>query len=114
MSILPTIFADVNNTDLYQKADERWGKDKQIMMLVEETGEMLAKISQFNRGRVTLEELVEEMVDTMMMIDQVFYLLQVPKEMRMDILQKKMKKFRMQVEGVSKQSISEAKAKESR
>ena len=74
-SFLPKIFNDIENTDIYKAALDCWGESSQILMLVEETGEMLSALSQFSRGRITLDELIEEMIDTLMMIDEMFHML---------------------------------------
>lgn len=111
-SFIPKVFKDIENTDVYKAALDKWGMASQVLMLVEETGEMLAKLSQYNRGRITLEELVEEMVDSMMMLDEVFYLLDVSDEMRERVLKKKMGLFRDRLTGDEKQKMSPSRLKE--
>lgn len=109
---MPKVFKDIENTDVYKAALDKWGMASQVLMLVEETGEMLAKLSQYNRGRITLEELVEEMVDAMMMLDEVFYILDVSDEMRERVLKKKMGLFRDRLTGDVKQKMSPSRLKE--
>ncbi len=57
--------------DLYYGAVEKWGKDHQLLVTVEEMAEAIAKISQFvNRGRDVEDELVEELADVVIMMEQ--------------------------------------------
>ena len=58
------------NEDVFKTALEKWGSEAQIGMCIEESGEMLAKINQLARGRIELEELVEEFVDVYIMMCQ--------------------------------------------
>ena len=111
-SFLPKIFNDIENTDIYKAALDRWGEASQVLMLVEETGEMLSAFSQFSRGRITLDELIEEMIDTLMLIDEMFYMLGVSAASRESILRQKMTLFRSRIAGDAKQKFSSARQKE--
>lgn len=56
--------------DIYKRAIEAWGEEKQINMVVEECGELLSAINKFRRGRITKEAMFEEAADVSIMIKQ--------------------------------------------
>ena len=56
---------------IYDAALEEWGLTLQAMMLMEECGELTAKLNQWLRGRVDAQELIEEMVDVDIMLNQI-------------------------------------------
>jgi len=56
---------------IYDAALEEWGLALQAMMLMEECGELIAKLNQWLRGRTTVDELMEEMVDVDIMLNQI-------------------------------------------
>ncbi len=59
-----------SNKDLYKKALDVWGEDAQIGMVIEECGELLSAINKLERGRVTEEDFMEEVVDVYIMMNQ--------------------------------------------
>lgn len=61
----------------YQDALDLWGLDSQFGMMFEETAELIEQaakyqkaLNQFRRGRISLDELLEELVDTDIMIEE--------------------------------------------
>lgn len=54
-----------------QAAIARHGEAKQVMMAVEECGELLTSLSQHSRGRVPSAAVVEEAADVIIMATQV-------------------------------------------
>lgn len=59
---------------IIKKGIEVFGKDFQLIMLGEECGELLTAVSQHNRGRIPLDEVVTEMADAIIMIECVMQL----------------------------------------
>ena len=58
-------------SSIYEQAVEKWGKEHQLLVTVEEMAEATAKISQFvNRGREVEEEMIEELADVCIMMKQ--------------------------------------------
>ena len=57
-------------TELYKRALHDWGVMPQIMMVMEETGEMLNAIGKFDRGRATESEVITELVDVWILMEQ--------------------------------------------
>ena len=55
---------------LYRKAIEMWGVPAQVMMVVEEVGEMLNALAKFNRDRSTPQEIITELVDVWILMEQ--------------------------------------------
>ena len=49
--------------ELYKRALTDWGVRPQVMMVMEETGEMLNALAKYDRGRSTEKEVVTELVD---------------------------------------------------
>jgi len=59
-------------SSLYQEAVDKWGKEHQLLVTVEEMAEATASIAQFvNRGRNVEEDVIEELADVYIMIRQV-------------------------------------------
>lgn len=56
--------------NLLQKAIDTWGEDAQLLMALEECGELIAVLSQYIRGRRTKEEVAEEVADVSIMMRQ--------------------------------------------
>ena len=52
-------------------AIELWGEESQIGIAVEECGEFLAAVNQQKRGRVSNEEVCEEIADVLITMEQV-------------------------------------------
>jgi NTP pyrophosphatase (non-canonical NTP hydrolase) len=59
---------------LYDDCMAFWGLERQLRMTQEECGELIIAISHFIRGREDgLEDLVEELADTQLMINQIIH-----------------------------------------
>lgn len=65
---------------IYKKALEKWGKEAQINMVYEEAGELITAISQFIRGRVDINDVIDEIVDIKLMIEQFCFMYNIKKE----------------------------------
>ena len=50
---------------------EVFGEPKQLDQLQEECGELVAAVNHYRRGRITKEELAEEVADVLIMCEQV-------------------------------------------
>lgn len=57
---------------IYKQAIEKWGEDKQIDMIVEETGELLQALMKYRRGKPHNVE--EELADVQIMIQQLKFM----------------------------------------
>lgn len=55
---------------LYQKAIAKYGKDAQIEQLEEELAELTLAIKHYKKGKITLDEVITELVDVDIMIEQ--------------------------------------------
>ena len=56
--------------NVYQKAVEKWGREAQLNMLVEECGELIVAVEKFRRGKGATN-LIEECADVQIMLKQV-------------------------------------------
>ena len=56
--------------EIFDRAIEAYGPDHQMARLVEECAEFIVALEHFKRGRIAVDELVEEMVDIEILIDQ--------------------------------------------
>lgn len=56
--------------ELYERALTDWGVKAQVMMVMEETGEMLNAIGKFDRGRVNESEVITELADVWIVMEQ--------------------------------------------
>lgn len=101
----------------YQDALDLWGVDSQFGMMSEETAELIEQaatliltvakyqkaLNQYRRGRISLEELIEELVDTDIMIEEMKVVLQNLnpgidiQQMCKQMWDKKILKFQLQV-----------------
>lgn len=57
---------------IYEGAIELWGEDSQLMMVVEECGELIQAIAKFHRKKdaKTIDNICEEVADVQIMLDQ--------------------------------------------
>ena len=60
---------------VFAAAVKLWGNGSQAMMLAEECGELVAAMSQYLRGRVAAEKVIEEAADVHIMLAQVPHIL---------------------------------------
>jgi NTP pyrophosphatase (non-canonical NTP hydrolase) len=60
--------------DIYKEAVDKFGVESQIWMAIEEMGELITALSHFWRGRITADEVTEEVADVMLMIEQMAYI----------------------------------------
>lgn len=69
----------MNEKELYQKAMAEWGVDLQLVVLMEECGELIKECSKIIRARNTkwgdidYKPFIEELMDTHIMIEQIRY-----------------------------------------
>ena len=63
----------MSNVRLYLLAGQAvrmWGAQSQLRQLTEECGELVAAVNQYERGRITVEELASEVADVFIMVAQ--------------------------------------------
>ena len=60
--------------DIYGETIEKWGPASQLWMAMEEMGELLQKLSHFQRGRCDEDAVAEEIADVMLMAEEMAYL----------------------------------------
>ena len=56
--------------EIYRKAIETYGVEPQTKMAIEEMAELTNALMKFARGRVTVDDIVEEIADVSVMIQQ--------------------------------------------
>lgn len=86
--------------DIYNRALNVYGYKAQRLMLIEEIGELLNAIAKLPRARATIDDVIEELADTAIMIEQMafywgwseFYS---KKEMKLERLQERLKKHQL-------------------
>ena len=62
---------DTQKEDIYEKAIELWGKCFQVLMLAEESGELMSLAVKLSRGRhVNMIDLLREIADVEIMLEQ--------------------------------------------
>lgn len=79
------------NDEVFKEALNQWGECAQVGMCIEEMGEALAAINQYGRGRIDLEDLVEEFVDVYIMMCQMRFM---NRELFDKIFEQKVKRIR--------------------
>jgi len=62
----------MNKIELYKKAVQKWGKEPQINMAIEECGELIVSLSKRSRNNngSTVDDIIGEMVDVEIMLEQ--------------------------------------------
>lgn len=63
----------MKNLDLKEicwSALQTWGENAQVIMMVEEAGELLTSLSQYRRGRISKSEVLTEIADVSIMVIQ--------------------------------------------
>lgn len=56
--------------NLYEKCIDIWGWEAQINQAQEECAEFIAAVNRWRRGRITKQELIEEIFDVSIMMEQ--------------------------------------------
>lgn len=65
-----SIVMDDETKKLYIEAINKWGKDSQIEMALEEMGELITAINQYKRNRIELKDVCTEIADVQIMMEQ--------------------------------------------
>lgn len=71
------MFNEHGQEELYRKAIDRWGYQAQYNMAAEELAELIAALNKYDRGRVSLVELIDEIADARIMIQQIICMLDI-------------------------------------
>jgi len=67
---------------VYLKALEKWGESAQLLMLIEEMGELTVEVAHQLRGRGNYDKLLDECVDVDIMVSQLRLILEKQNEVR--------------------------------
>jgi NTP pyrophosphatase (non-canonical NTP hydrolase) len=67
---------------VYLKALEKWGEPAQLLMLIEEMGELTVEVAHQLRGRGNYDKLLDECVDVDIMVSQLRLILEKQNEAR--------------------------------
>ena len=65
---------EFNEKELFREAVDRWGQTAQMDMCVEECAELIKAINKWKRGKGSLFDLVQEMVDVHLMVEELRYI----------------------------------------
>lgn len=69
--------------DVCQKALDVWGKNAQILMVLEEMSELQKEIlKNINRGKDNIKEIAEETADVFIMLEQLVHIYGIDKEVQ--------------------------------
>ena len=90
--------------ELYRKVLETWGVPNQVMMVMEETGEMLNALGKRHRNRATPMEIITELADVVILMEQMAVLYgwetyKAEKERKLERLKKKLEEGLELIEG---------------
>lgn len=58
----------MSDEDLIARSAEKNGESAQLDQLIEECGELIVAVRHFKRGRITVDQLRDEMADALLMI----------------------------------------------
>lgn len=61
---------DPENVELYHHAMSKWGFPAQAMMVIEECSELINAMCKYDRSRVSKDDIITEVADTMIMCEQ--------------------------------------------
>ena len=56
--------------EILQKALDKWGTELQVDVAIEEMTELIQRLVQYKRGRVNKQKVLEELVDSWIMLEQ--------------------------------------------
>lgn len=85
--------------DLLKKAIQVWGKNAQLLMVLEEMSELQKEIlKHMNRGKDNLSEIIDETADVEIMLTQLKYIFDIEKSVE-DRIPQKLEKIRVRLEG---------------
>lgn len=85
--------------ELLQKAVDTWGRDSQLLMLLEEMSELQKEILKYmNRGKDNLNEIIDETADVEIMLTQLKYIFNIEDAVALHI-PKKLQKIEKRLEG---------------
>lgn len=60
----------MNEREIYLKALSKWGVEPQCKMAIEEMAELTNALMKYDRGRNTVEDIIEEIADVIIMMRQ--------------------------------------------
>lgn len=60
----------LHRRDIYRRALSTWGYDKQLLMVMEECGELLSALGKQSRGRCQVCDVITELADVHIMVEQ--------------------------------------------
>lgn len=89
----------VNAEEIYNKTINVYGKEAQMYKLTEECGEYITALNQFKDGRITISDLIEELVDIDVLIDQMKIIFEDRISEWYHIKERKLKRLRDRING---------------
>jgi NTP pyrophosphatase (non-canonical NTP hydrolase) len=66
--------AEKSDVELYKQCIKKFGAMNQILMVMEESGELLKALNKFNRGQASEPQVWEALVDMWIMLEQMMVL----------------------------------------
>lgn len=74
--LLAKVFSMNNNhyDDIFQATLEKWGEEAQYDQAIEECAELIAALKHFKRGKVTQNQVVDELADVILMVKQLMFI----------------------------------------
>lgn len=66
---------DPEYRDIFAATLERWGEEAQFDQAIEECAELIAALKHFKRGKVSEQEITEELADVVLMTQQLTFML---------------------------------------
>lgn len=82
---------DLRILPLARRAISRWGATKQWAMVQEECAELIAAVNRWDRGRITIDELADEIADVIIVATQAAEM--VPRDVFSDAISRKLDKL---------------------
>lgn len=89
---------DQDKKELMILSIKTFGERSQVDQLHEEMGELMAKINQYRRGRVSINDVVEEIVDVKQCLDTIVHMLGIDPEEYNKIEDQQWNKMKKQIE----------------
>ncbi|MBO5997927.1 MAG: hypothetical protein J6P93_05320 [Alphaproteobacteria bacterium] len=85
--------------DILKKAIATWGKQAQLLMVLEEMSELQKEIlKNINRGKNNVDEIIDETADVEIMLEQLKYIYDIQKQVE-DRIPVKLEKVKARLEG---------------
>jgi len=89
----------MNGKDLYAKAVDKWGREAQLFMALEEFAEISHAVCKLVRDQGSVAELTDCLADAQVMMEQLSFMFEIPDEKIKEVKEIKLRRLQKLLEG---------------